>query len=67
MPIFDYVSRYVAICHPMRAQTMSSLTRAIKVILFIWIISAICSIPMVLQFDVVYQQDALGDVFYLIL
>ncbi len=53
-------SRYVAICHPMRAQTMSSLPRAIKVILLIWIVSGICSIPMVLQFDVVYIQDASG-------
>lgn len=47
----------------MRSQTMSSLTRAIKVILLIWIVSAICSIPMVLQFDVVYVKDALGKCF----
>ncbi len=45
----------------MRAQTMSSLSRAIKVILLIWTMSAICSIPMVLQFGVVYAQDAIGE------
>ena len=55
------VERYVAICHPMKAQTMSSLQRAIKVILGIWIISGICSIPMVLQFGVVYIKDASGQ------
>ena len=55
------VERYVAICHPMKAQTMSSLQRAIKVIIGIWIISGICSIPMVLQFGVVYIKDASGQ------
>ena len=55
------VERYVAICHPMRAQTMSSLNRAIKVIVLIWTVSAICSVPTVLQFGVVFVQDSHGE------
>ena len=54
------VERYVAICHPMKAQTMSSLSRAIKVIVMIWIVSAICSVPMVLQFGIVFVRDSQG-------
>ncbi len=54
------VERYVAICHPMWAQTMSSLKRAIKVIVLSWIVSGICSIPMVLQVGIVYVQDNKG-------
>ena len=52
------IERYVAICYPMKAQTMSSLSRAIKVIILIWIISAVCSVPVVYQFGVVYYPDA---------
>ena len=55
------VERYIAICHSMRAQTMSSLRRAIKVIIIIWVVSALCSIPMVVQFGVVYLRDAAGN------
>lgn len=51
------VERYVAICYPMKAQAMSSLQRAIKVIVLIWIVSGICSIPIVVQYGVVYIQD----------
>lgn len=54
------VERYIAICHSMRAQTMSSLRRAIKVIVIIWLVSAVCSIPMVVQFGVVYVRDPEG-------
>lgn len=54
------VERYVAICHPMKAQTMSSLNRAIKVIIITWLVSAICSIPVVCQFGIVYVQDRQG-------
>ena len=55
------VERYVAICHSMRAQTKSSLKRATKVIIIVWIVSALCSIPMVVQFGVVYVKDAQGE------
>ena len=40
------VERYVAICHPIRAQTMSNLSRAIKIIFMIWIMAALCTLPL---------------------
>ena len=54
------VERYIAIVHPMRAQAVSSLPRAVKVIVFIWVISATCSVPMVVQFGVRYRTDSEG-------
>uniref|UniRef100_X2B220 G-protein coupled receptors family 1 profile domain-containing protein n=1 Tax=Capitella teleta TaxID=283909 RepID=X2B220_CAPTE len=48
------MERYLAICHPMRAQTLSSLKRAIKVVMLLWFVSAICAIPIVVQYGIVY-------------
>ena len=48
------VERYVAICHPLKAHTMSQLPRAIKTILVIWALSAICAVPLALQFAILY-------------
>ncbi len=52
--------RYIAICYPMRSQHLSSLRRAIKVIIVIWLISAVFSIPVVVQFGLVYMKDSHG-------
>lgn len=46
------VERYVAICHPFLTHTLSKLSRAVKLILFIWLIAVSCAIPQALQFDV---------------
>lgn|SRR6218665_3756225 len=54
------VERYVAICHPMRTQVMSSLSRAVKMIAGIWVISWVCSLPIVAQYGVVYLNDTTG-------
>ena len=51
------IERYIAIVHPMKAQTVSSLPRAVKIIVIIWVLSALCSVPMVVQFGVVYIVD----------
>lgn len=51
------VERYVAICHPMRAKTMSSLSRAVKTVVVVWVVAGCCSIPIWIQFGVVYQLD----------
>lgn len=51
------VERYVAICHPMRAQTMSSLSRAFKVIVSVWILASLSAIPVVSQLGLVYVPD----------
>ena len=48
------VERYVAICHPLKAHTMSQLPRAIKTILIIWALGAICAIPVAWQFGIIY-------------
>nr|XP_033322323.1 pyrokinin-1 receptor-like [Megalopta genalis] len=47
------VERYVAICHPFFAQTMSKLSRAVKLILVIWLVALCFALPMALQFGVV--------------
>ncbi|GFY45128.1 pyrokinin-1 receptor [Trichonephila inaurata madagascariensis] len=55
------VERYVAICHPFRAQTMSHLPRAVKTILCIWLIAALCALPTALQFGIRYELDENGQ------
>ncbi|XP_015930176.1 pyrokinin-1 receptor [Parasteatoda tepidariorum] len=49
------VERYVAICHPFRAQTMSHLPRAVKTIILIWIAAAVLALPTALQFGIKYE------------
>lgn len=39
------VERYVAICHPIKAQTLSNLSRAIKIIIIIWVGACFCALP----------------------
>ncbi|KAI0208284.1 Pyrokinin-1 receptor, partial [Lamellibrachia satsuma] len=55
------VERYVAICHLMLSRTDSSLRRAVKVIVLLWVVSAICAVPMVVQFGLVYVPDDSGS------
>lgn len=49
------VERYIAICHPLKAHTMAQLSRAIKAILFIWVVATLSSIPISLQLGIIYQ------------
>ncbi|XP_060556007.1 pyrokinin-1 receptor-like [Ruditapes philippinarum] len=39
------VERYVAICHPLKAQTLSNLSRAVKMVISIWILSCLFALP----------------------
>ncbi|KAK6180011.1 hypothetical protein SNE40_012235 [Patella caerulea] len=48
------VERYNAICYPMRANN-SNLSRVVKVIISIWSLSVLCSIPVALQFGIIYD------------
>lgn len=50
------VERYVAICHPFLSQTMSKLSRAIKITLCIWLVAICCAIPQALQFGLTPSQ-----------
>ena len=54
------VERYVAICHPLRAQTMSSLRRAVNVIAVVWVVAEGASVPIWIQYGVVCLKDGLG-------
>lgn len=46
------VERYLAICHPFLQHTMSKLSRAIRLILIVWVVSLLLALPMALQFGV---------------
>ena len=50
------VERYVAICHPFLSHTMSKLSRALRLILLVWIVSVVFAIPQALQFGVVNER-----------
>ncbi|XP_022105799.1 growth hormone secretagogue receptor type 1-like [Acanthaster planci] len=43
--------RYIAICHPIKAKSYVSHSRAIKIIVFIWIFSSCVSLPLFLGVD----------------
>lgn len=47
------VERYVAICHPFLSHTMSKLSRAVRLIGIVWVISILMAVPQALQFGVV--------------
>lgn len=42
------VERYIAICHPFLSHTVSKLSRAVKLIIAIWILSLCLAVPQVL-------------------
>ncbi|XP_023295313.2 pyrokinin-1 receptor [Lucilia cuprina] len=50
------VERYVAICHPFFGQAISKLSRAIRIIIIIWLLSILTAIPQALQFGIVSIQ-----------
>uniref|UniRef100_A0A1A9ZK40 G-protein coupled receptors family 1 profile domain-containing protein n=1 Tax=Glossina pallidipes TaxID=7398 RepID=A0A1A9ZK40_GLOPL len=45
--------RYAAICHPFVGQAISKLSRAVRIIIAIWIVSVLTAIPQVAQFGLV--------------
>lgn len=49
------IERYAAICHPMRFQTLSSLPRAVRVIVVIWAIASIIALPYPLHTRTFYM------------
>lgn len=55
------VERYVAICHPFLSHTMSKLSRAIKLILIIWLVALSFAVPQALQFGIVEHPDKNSD------
>lgn len=51
------VERYIAICHPLRAQVLSSPRRAVKVIIAIWLVAIMCALPYPLHARVYAYLD----------
>ncbi|KAM7363369.1 pyrokinin 1 receptor [Cochliomyia hominivorax] len=51
------VERYVAICHPFFSQAISKLSRAIRTIVLIWLISILTAVPQALQFGLTPHKD----------
>lgn len=51
------VERYIAICHPFYAskRNQSSIPRAMKIILMVWLIAFLCALPMSFQFTLVHN------------
>ncbi|CAM1325330.1 NMUR1 (predicted) [Pycnogonum litorale] len=54
------VERYVAICHPIQAHTISRPSRAVKFIFAIWVMATSCAVPLALQFGLSYQSTVNG-------
>lgn len=50
------VERYVAICHPIKSQTMSGLGRAIKSIIAIWVLAGVTALPYPLHAGTFYYS-----------
>ncbi|XP_050099601.1 pyrokinin-1 receptor isoform X2 [Anopheles aquasalis] len=49
------VERYVAICHPFLSHTLSKLSRAVRIIVVIWVIAVVSAVPQALQFGITNQ------------
>ncbi|GFO03168.1 pyrokinin-1 receptor [Plakobranchus ocellatus] len=50
------VERYMAICHPIKCPTKTGLSRPIRVILTVWVVSVAAAIPVGLQFGIQYYK-----------
>ncbi|XP_060527313.1 pyrokinin-1 receptor-like [Cylas formicarius] len=53
--------RYLAICHPFLSHTMSKLSRAIRIIVAIWVVALTLAVPQAIQFgiEVEHGEDGL--------
>jgi hypothetical protein len=51
------IERYVAICHPFLSHTMSKLSRAIKFIFLIWILSIAFATPQAIQTGIIINEN----------
>ena len=58
--VFFTVERYMAICHPLLQQTMSSLPRTMRNIALIWLVAVVCACFPAAQFGIRYNLDEAG-------
>nr|QRC76238.1 neuromedin U receptor variant b [Deroceras reticulatum] len=49
------IDRYMAICHPLQSQALSSLYRAVRIIIIIWIIACACAMPYPIHTRMYYE------------
>uniref|UniRef100_A0AAN0LI00 Pyrokinin receptor GPCR protein n=1 Tax=Polyphagotarsonemus latus TaxID=1204166 RepID=A0AAN0LI00_9ACAR len=54
------IERYLAICYPLKAHTMSKLNRVVKLVFLIWIASALFALPLALQFGIKLEKVELS-------
>ncbi|UYV79533.1 hypothetical protein LAZ67_17003042 [Cordylochernes scorpioides] len=54
------VERYVAICHPLKAHTMSSLPRVVRTVVAAWALAGLAALPLALPLGIVMENDPLG-------
>lgn len=57
------VERYLALCHPFLQHTMSKLSRAVRSILVVWVVSVCLAIPQALQFGIITDQHQIDHCF----
>lgn len=50
------IERYLAICHPFVSHKMSKLSRAIKHVIILWIVSFALALPQALQFGIIVHK-----------
>ncbi|GBP66242.1 Pyrokinin-1 receptor [Eumeta japonica] len=50
------IERYLAICHPFQSHAMSKLSRAIKHVILLWVVSMSLALPLALQFGITYHM-----------
>ncbi|CAL1529549.1 unnamed protein product [Lymnaea stagnalis] len=50
------VERYMAICHPIKFPTHPGLSRPLRVMTVVWILSSLWAIPMALQMGIVHKK-----------
>lgn len=55
------IERYIAICHPIRQQTKSKLSHAIRNIAIIWFVSTAGAVPYAVFTDVNYLKNPQND------
>lgn len=55
------VERYLAICHPLKAHTLSRLSRSVKIIVFIWLLASSCALLVVMQYGVIMVTERLPN------
>lgn len=53
--------RFLAICYPLKAHTMSKLSRVVKLVMGIWVLAGLGAVPLALQFGLDFARDESGE------